>query len=81
MPTSARYVKHMESTVSHFKATGGPRFMRISEAAAILRLSGSMVRKLCRSGKLASVRLGSQWRVPESEVVRLMQQAERNRRA
>ena len=43
--------------------------LRIREAAAILKVSASNVKRMIRAGKLLASKVGKQWRIPKSEVV------------
>lgn len=58
-------------------ATSRP-VLTVAEAAERLRLNEQTVRAMCRSGReIAAARVGRQWRIPESEVSRLLTPTER----
>jgi excisionase family DNA binding protein len=48
-----------------------PLYVTYKEAAAVCRLSESMVRKLVRQGKLRVVRFGRAARIPTAELARI----------
>jgi excisionase family DNA binding protein len=54
------------------------RFLTVAQTAARLNVAGGTVRKWIRQGKLASVQLytGGAQRVPQSEIHRLVHEAE-----
>jgi len=43
--------------------------LRLKEAASILRVSDSNVKRMIRAGKLLASKVGKQWRIPKSEVI------------
>lgn len=48
------------------------KFYTTKEAAEALRLSHRTVARYCREGRLAHSRLGDDYRIPESEIHRLL---------
>ena len=48
----------------------------IEELASVLHFSPGSVRRWCRDGKIKSVKIINQWRVPHSEVVRIISMVE-----
>jgi len=49
-----------------------PEVMLIEEAARALRVHPASVRRMCRSGEIECVKVLGRWRVPKSEVLRLL---------
>jgi excisionase family DNA binding protein len=41
------------------------------EAAGMLKVDDSQVRRLCRSGEIRAHKIGSEWRIPERTLRRL----------
>ena len=52
------------------------RFLTVPEIAEQLRVSAVTVRALLRSGLLAGVRVGSQWRIPQASLERIVDAAQ-----
>jgi len=50
-----------------------PSMLTIEEVAHVLRMHPASVRRLCRSGELACVKILHRWLVPAAEVKRLLQ--------
>lgn len=48
--------------------TDDEQFLTVREYADKLRVDPVTVRKLIRTGQLAHVRVGGQWRIPASEI-------------
>ena len=55
--------------------TGMPLVLRISEVAAVLRVSKAAAYEMCRDGRLGSIRVGRSLRVPRRAVERLLDAA------
>lgn len=51
--------------------------LTVAEAAERLRLGEQTIRVMCRRREIVAARLGRQWRIPESEVSRLLTPTER----
>ncbi len=49
------------------------RLLTTREAAALLQINPSYAARLCRAGKLGAVRVGKQYRVPESTALAYME--------
>jgi excisionase family DNA binding protein len=56
------------------------RFVSLTDAAASLGISYSMMRKLIRQGKVNIVRIGRKILIPEEEVERLIRELAEGRR-
>jgi len=50
-----------------------PEVLTIEETAAALRVHPTSVRRMCRSGELQCVKVLGRWRVPKTEVLRMLQ--------
>ena len=48
------------------------------EAARILRISARTVRRLCIDRKTPAVKVGSQWRIDRTELMRMLSRDSRN---
>ena len=48
------------------------RLYRTTEVAEILNVSWSTVKRWVKEGKIKAIRVGHRWRIPESEVLRLL---------
>ena len=48
------------------------RLYRTTEVAKILNISWSTVKRWVKEGKIKAIRVGHRWRIPESEILRLL---------
>ncbi len=48
------------------------KLLRVSEAAKILNVSPSTLRMWLREGKIRGIKIGSRWKIPQSEIMRLI---------
>lgn len=51
---------------------GGDVLYTVAEVAKLLKLNPQTVRRYCRDGELASVKVGKGWRVPASSLSKLL---------
>lgn len=51
---------------------GGDRMLTVGEVAAAMRVSNMTVYRLIKSGELAAVRVGKNYRIRESDVTRYL---------
>jgi excisionase family DNA binding protein len=61
-------------------ATTDGRLLTTREAAALLQLDPAYTARLCQAGKLGAVRVGKQYRVPESTALAYLQRPSCTRR-
>lgn len=52
----------------------GERLLTVSEVASLMRVSNMTVYRLIKSGQLAAIRVGKNYRIRESEVDRYLQE-------
>jgi excisionase family DNA binding protein len=61
----------MDST-GHYRHEEAEAFYTLKEAAQLLRIAERTLRRLLQAGKMRGYRLGRQWRIPRSDIDRMI---------